>query len=287
MTSEPGGPAAARGRGIVSIGAIALVASSLLPWWQIGGGPGELPVRTGTGISDGPVFLMFLAATACLLLIALRLASERPVAIDHHYTYLGLLAVALVGYVVRVVGLAEQRLVPWPPQRAAGFWLAAAGLALLAVGVLKLFRERRPEVEGLEATDRTTDEATDRTTDEATHRTTDEATVREPEPAEGQDSLPHLTYVPRRVMAVWHKLARPSDHADRSAALDSEPRGRLDRMDIWVVVALIVVILSMRVYRLGEPTQMYFDEVYHARTATEFLQDWRYDIPHDIFEWTH
>jgi hypothetical protein len=32
---------------------------------------------------------------------------------------------------------------------------------------------------------------------------------------------------------------------------------------------------------------MYFDEVYHARTATEFLQDWRYGINHDIYEWTH
>ena len=32
---------------------------------------------------------------------------------------------------------------------------------------------------------------------------------------------------------------------------------------------------------------MHFDEVYHARTATEFLQDWRYGIEHDIYEWTH
>ena len=33
--------------------------------------------------------------------------------------------------------------------------------------------------------------------------------------------------------------------------------------------------------------QMHFDEVYHARTATEFLQDWRYGLSHDIYEWTH
>ena len=32
---------------------------------------------------------------------------------------------------------------------------------------------------------------------------------------------------------------------------------------------------------------MHFDEVYHARTATEFLQEWRYGISHDIYEWTH
>ena len=36
-----------------------------------------------------------------------------------------------------------------------------------------------------------------------------------------------------------------------------------------------------------EPLQMHFDEVYHARTATEFLQDWRYGLSHDIYEWTH
>jgi Dolichyl-phosphate-mannose-protein mannosyltransferase/C-terminal four TMM region of protein-O-mannosyltransferase len=94
-------------------------------------------------------------------------------------------------------------------------------------------------------------------------------------------------YVPAWIMRLWHRLGRPSTHPDRSASLDSEPRGRLDRLDVWVVVALVVLALSMRVYRLDEPMQMHFDEVYHARTATEFLQDWRYNIPHDIYEWTH
>src|SRR5213593_2567313 len=37
----------------------------------------------------------------------------------------------------------------------------------------------------------------------------------------------------------------------------------------------------------GRAYEMHFDEVYHARTATEFLQDWRYGISHDIYEWTH
>ena len=32
---------------------------------------------------------------------------------------------------------------------------------------------------------------------------------------------------------------------------------------------------------------MHFDEVYHPRTAIEFLQDWRYGLSHDIYEWTH
>ena len=36
--------------------------------------------------------------------------------------------------------------------------------------------------------------------------------------------------------------------------------------------------LGLRTFRLAEPYQMHFDEVYHARTATEFLQDWRYGL---------
>ena len=98
---------------------------------------------------------------------------------------------------------------------------------------------------------------------------------------------PQPEFVPEWVMRGWRWINRPSLRPDRSVALASEPRGRFDKLDIWVVVALVAVILSMRIYRLGEPLQMHFDEVYHARTATEFLQDWRYNIPHDIYEWTH
>ena len=94
-------------------------------------------------------------------------------------------------------------------------------------------------------------------------------------------------FVPSRVMRMWRRVYRRPALPDRSAALKTEPRGRLDKLDLWLVALLVVATLSLRVYRLGEPLQMHFDEVYHARTATEFLQDWRYDIPHTIYEWTH
>jgi hypothetical protein len=98
--------------------------------------------------------------------------------------------------------------------------------------------------------------------------------------------------VPAWLMSIWRRLFQRSSMPDRSAALNVEPRGRLDKLDLWVVVALAVAILSLRVYRLDEPLQMHFDEVYHARTATEFLQDWRYNIPYNlpgsyVYEWTH
>jgi 4-amino-4-deoxy-L-arabinose transferase-like glycosyltransferase len=74
---------------------------------------------------------------------------------------------------------------------------------------------------------------------------------------------------------------------DRSPALARERGGRLDRLDLWFLVVLVVAALFLRTFRLGEPMRMHFDEVYHARTATEFLQDWRYGEPHGIYEWTH
>ena len=52
-------------------------------------------------------------------------------------------------------------------------------------------------------------------------------------------------------------------------------------------MVVVVGALVLRMYRVDEPARMHFDEVYHARTATEFLQDWRYGISHNIYEWTH
>ncbi|HET7728238.1 MAG TPA: phospholipid carrier-dependent glycosyltransferase [Candidatus Limnocylindrales bacterium] len=75
--------------------------------------------------------------------------------------------------------------------------------------------------------------------------------------------------------------------ADRSRMLAFERGGRLDRLDVWLLAVLLVASLGLRTFRLAEPAQMHFDEVYHARTATEFLQHWRYGISHDIYEWTH
>ncbi|HEY3333627.1 MAG TPA: phospholipid carrier-dependent glycosyltransferase [Candidatus Limnocylindrales bacterium] len=74
---------------------------------------------------------------------------------------------------------------------------------------------------------------------------------------------------------------------DRSRLLHREGGGRLDRLDLWILVVLVIAGLSLRMFRVAEPARMHFDEVYHARTATEFLQSWRYGIDHTIYEWTH
>jgi len=83
------------------------------------------------------------------------------------------------------------------------------------------------------------------------------------------------------------RIAEPPLRADRSRLLVGEGGGRFDRLDVWVLTLLLIATLGMRTFRLAEPYQMHFDEVYHARTATEFLQAWRYGDSHDIYEWTH
>jgi hypothetical protein len=69
--------------------------------------------------------------------------------------------------------------------------------------------------------------------------------------------------------------------------LIGESGGRLDRRDALLLLLVFASTLLLRSYRLEVPYSMHFDEVYHARTATEFLQDWRYGMPHSIYEYTH
>ena len=134
---------ATRGHWLVAIAAVVIVGATFLQWWQIGGGPGELPQRSGVGISDGRVLLIFLAAVASLLLVTLPFASERPIAIDHPLAYLILIVIMLIGYVLRLADLFGHSLLPWPPQRGIGVWLIAAGFVLFARGAFEVFEERR------------------------------------------------------------------------------------------------------------------------------------------------
>ena len=53
------------------------------------------------------------------------------------------------------------------------------------------------------------------------------------------------------------------------------------RRDISVAFLVALVVLLTRGFRLDQPRDMYFDEVYHARTAFELLAQ------RDPYEWTH
>ncbi|MEP7158536.1 MAG: phospholipid carrier-dependent glycosyltransferase, partial [Chloroflexota bacterium] len=95
----------------------------------------------------------------------------------------------------------------------------------------------------------------------------------------------------REPSAAWRWLSGLVDRApvrrDRSALLINESSGRLDRKDAALMLVVFVAALTLRTYRLEVPYGPHFDEVYHARTAVEFLQDWRYGMPHAIYEYTH
>ncbi|MDO8506796.1 MAG: phospholipid carrier-dependent glycosyltransferase [Candidatus Limnocylindria bacterium] len=57
--------------------------------------------------------------------------------------------------------------------------------------------------------------------------------------------------------------------------------GPPSRRDIAVAFLVALVVLVTRGYRLDQPRDMYFDEVYHARTAFELLAQ------REPYEWTH
>jgi len=53
------------------------------------------------------------------------------------------------------------------------------------------------------------------------------------------------------------------------------------RRDLVLALLVALAVLATRGYRLDHPRDMYFDEVYHARTAYELLAQ------RDVYEWTH
>ena len=138
------------GRWIVSVGAVMLVVASFMQWWLLGGGKGELPAQSGIGIENGAGFLLFVAALATLLLIALPYAAEGPLAIDQPITYVVLLAVACLAYFVRSFTMYQGGLLmytgqtpPVQPLRGPGYWLAAVALIVFARGVFELWEARK------------------------------------------------------------------------------------------------------------------------------------------------
>jgi hypothetical protein len=95
------------------------------------------------------------------------------------------------------------------------------------------------------------------------------------------------SHVPGWISSFGRRIRGGNVRRDRTHELAGERGGRLDRLDLLLLALVVLAALGVRTYRLSEPYGMHFDEVYHARTGTEFLQDWRYGIDHDIYEYTH
>ncbi len=81
---------------------------------------------------------------------------------------------------------------------------------------------------------------------------------------------------PRPVAGV-----EPAPEVPRALPRMLAPGGPPTKRDILVALLVALVVLVTRGYRLDEPRDMYFDEVYHARTAFELLAQ------REPYEWTH
>jgi Gpi18-like mannosyltransferase len=96
-----------------------------------------------------------------------------------------------------------------------------------------------------------------------------------------------LLHLPTGESRVVRRKSAPVRAINEPSRPSPAPRARLTRVDLWMIAVIAVTALSLRGWRVGEPTRFHFDEVYHVRTATEFMQHWRYGEPHAIYEYTH
>jgi hypothetical protein len=132
-----------RGRRLAAVSALVLVIGSILPWWTVGGTDGLPPVSGNAFEASG--ILVFLAALATLALVTLPFASERPIALDRWPAYIIVMGLAVVGFVLRVVGLIlEGPVASLRPDRAPGLYIVAIGLAALARAAFEINQEPEP-----------------------------------------------------------------------------------------------------------------------------------------------
>jgi hypothetical protein len=129
-----------RGRRLAVLAALIVIVGCLLPWWQFGGGVGELSRLQGNAF-EGSGILVFFAALATVALLALPYASgDKPVGIDRTLSYGAVAVVGWIGLLIRVIDLATKGAIALP-DRAPGLWLAAVGLIVLSRAVYDLARE--------------------------------------------------------------------------------------------------------------------------------------------------
>jgi len=129
-----------RGRRLAALAALIIVIGCLLPWWQVGGGTGEMPLFSENGFV-GSGILVFFTALATIALFTLPYATDRPVAIDRAVSYIALAVVGWIGLAIRLVALASVNVDAILPQRAPGLWLAALGLITLSRAAYEIARE--------------------------------------------------------------------------------------------------------------------------------------------------
>lgn len=133
-----------RPRLLAAVGAVVILAGSVLRWWVVGGENG-LPELTGNGF-DGFGILVFVVALATIALVTLPYATERPVGADRWPAYAILAATGWIAFGIRLADLLALRALRFdqPTEvftNGPGLWLTAIGLAMLARAAYDIFRE--------------------------------------------------------------------------------------------------------------------------------------------------
>jgi quinol-cytochrome oxidoreductase complex cytochrome b subunit len=133
-----------RGRLIIVLGALATLAGSLPAWWTVGGQVTE--TLSGNAFDPGGVgIVVFLGAIALLFVVVLPYATREGVAaIDRPLTYGTVWLAATAAFAFRVYQISQFGGLALP-DRAPGLWITAAGLAVIAWGVVDVLSERPPE----------------------------------------------------------------------------------------------------------------------------------------------
>jgi hypothetical protein len=130
-----------RGRLVVVLGALIVLAGSLPAWWTIGGTVTE--AQSGNAF-DFPAsgILVFLAAVVMLFVVVLPYATrDGEVGIDRPLIYGLLILVAVGAFAVRVYQIAGFDGLGLPDQ-APGLYITAAGLLVLGWSLVELIAER-------------------------------------------------------------------------------------------------------------------------------------------------
>ena len=130
-----------RGRLVVVLGALVVIAGSLPTWWAVGGTVTEEQVGNAFDFPASGI-VVFLAAVLMLFLVVLPYATrEGKVGIDRPLSYglLILLAVAAFGLrVYQIYGFGGLQL----PDRAPGLYVTALGLLVCCWALVELLAER-------------------------------------------------------------------------------------------------------------------------------------------------
>jgi len=120
---------------LAAAGAVVILVGCVLPWWTVGGAPGEITRLSGNAFESSGI-LVFVAALATIALVTLPYARERPVRADRWSSYAVIGAAAWLAFLFRVLDLGLSRAIAFDQPldvitRIPGLWLTAIGLILL------------------------------------------------------------------------------------------------------------------------------------------------------------